>query len=68
MMETNLWISPSDLWMIGDNYDKDIAGAIKAGWHTLWINRRGLAAPEVLPDISVLNDDEFVAALAKEFT
>ena len=68
MIETNLWISPSDLWMIGDNYDKDIAGAIKAGWHTLWINRRGLPAPEVLPDISVLNDDEFVAALAKEFT
>ena len=68
MMETRLDLSPSDLWMIGDNYDKDIAGAIAAGWHSLWINRRGLPAPNLLPDISVLNDSEFVAALAKEFT
>lgn len=68
MMEEHLGLSPSDLWMVGDNYDKDIAGAIKAGWHTLWINRRGLPAPEILPDISVLNDAEFVEALEKEFT
>ena len=68
MMETRLALSHSDLWMIGDNYDKDIAGAIAAGWHSLWINRRGLPAPDLLPDISVLNDSEFVAALAKEFT
>ena len=68
MMETRLDLSHSDLWMIGDNYDKDIAGAIAAGWHSLWINRRGLPAPDLLPDISVLNDSEFVAALAKEFT
>ncbi|MBR2992776.1 MAG: HAD family hydrolase [Clostridiales bacterium] len=68
MMETRLDLSHSDLWMIGDNYDKDIAGAITSGWHSLWINRRGLPAPDLLPDISVLNDSEFVAALAKEFT
>ena len=68
MMESRLGISPSDLWMIGDNYDKDIAGAIAAGWHSLWINRRGLPAPDALPDITVLNDDEFTSALAKEFT
>ena len=68
MMESRLGLSPSDLWMIGDNYDKDIAGAIAAGWHSLWINRRGLPAPDALPDITVLNDDEFVSALAKEFT
>jgi putative hydrolase of the HAD superfamily len=68
MMETRLGLSPSELWMVGDNYDKDIAGAIKSGWHTLWINRRGLPAPESLPDISVLTDEEFATALAKEFT
>ena len=67
MMESRLGLSPSDLWMIGDNYDKDIAGAITAGWHSLWINRRGLPAPEALPDISVLNDTEFVNALEKVF-
>ena len=68
MMETRLELSPDALWMVGDNYDKDIAGAITSGWHTLWINRRGLPAPEKLPNISVLNDAEFVASLAKEFT
>ena len=68
MMESRLDLSPSDLWMIGDNYAKDITGAIKAGWHSLWINRRGLPAPEKLPDISVLTDTEFAKALEKEFT
>ena len=68
MMESRLELSPSELWMVGDNYDKDIAGAITSGWHTLWINRRVLPQPERLPDISVLNDTEFVASLAKEFT
>ena len=68
MMESRLELSPSELWMVGDNYDKDIEGAITSGWHTLWINRRGLPQPERLPDISVLNDTEFVASLAKEFT
>ena len=67
MMEDRLGLFPSDLWMVGDNYDKDIAGAVKAGWHSLWINRRRLPAPEVIPDISVLDDAEFVEALAKEF-
>ena len=68
MMEKRLDLSPSDLWMIGDNYDKDIAGAITSGWHSLWLNRRGIPDPDALPDITVLNDDEFVSALAKEFT
>lgn len=68
MIENRLALPSSDLWMIGDNYDKDIAGAIAAGWHSLWINRRGLPAPDALPDITVLNDDEFVSALTKEFT
>ncbi len=68
MMEERLDLSPSDLWMIGDNYDKDIKGAIENNWHTLWLNRRGLPDPEHLPDISVLTDEEFIAALAKEFT
>jgi len=68
MMESRLELSPSELWMVGDNYDKDIAGAITSGWHTLWINRRVLPQPERLPDISVLNDAEFVVSLAKEFT
>ena len=64
MMESKLDLTPSNLWMIGDSYKHDITGAISAGWHTLWINRRGLPSQEKDPDIIVLNDDELVAALS----
>ena len=65
MMESRLGLIPSDIWMIGDNYDKDIAPAVKAGWHSVWINRRGLPPPERRPDIEVFTDDELTEALLK---
>lgn len=68
MMEEKLDLKPSDLWMIGDSYKHDIAGAINAGWHSLWINRRFLPDPERLPDVMVLSDSDLISALAKEFT
>ena len=64
MMESLLDLSPSDMWMIGDSYKHDITGAIDAGWHSLWINRRGLPAKEINPDITVLNDDELINAIS----
>ena len=67
MMESSLGLTPSDIWMIGDNYEKDIAGAISAGWHTLWINRRGLPSPVKRPDIEVPGDAELVEVFEKEF-
>ena len=63
MMESLLDLSPSDMWMIGDSYKHDITGAIDAGWHSLWINRRGLPAQDINPDITVLNDDELINAI-----
>lgn len=68
MMEEKLGLKPSDLWMIGDSYKHDITGAINAGWHSLWINRRFLPDPVRLPDITVLSDADLISALAKEFT
>ena len=68
MMEDKLALKPSDLWMIGDSYKHDITGAINAGWHSLWINRRFLPDPGRLPDISVLSDADLVSALKKTFT
>ena len=63
LMEERLNLSPSDLWMVGDNYDKDITGAIDSGWHSIWINRRYLPAPERKPDIEVFTDDELTSLL-----
>lgn len=64
ILEEKLCLTPSDLWMIGDSYKHDISGAIEAGWHSLWINRRGLPSPEFCPDIEVRNDKELEDALA----
>ena len=63
LMEERLSLSPSDLWMVGDNYDKDIIGAIDSGWHSIWINRRNLPTPDKIPDIEVKTDDELTELL-----
>ena len=71
IIEEKLSLKPDELWMIGDNYDKDITGALDAGWHSIWINRRGLPAPERKPDIEVLTDDELtekLIELAKQYS
>ena len=67
MMEKKLGLDPSSIWMIGDSYKHDIEGAIGAGWHSVWINRRRLPSPAVSPDIEVDSDDELIKALARVF-
>lgn len=63
MFEERFNLAPTDLWMIGDSYKHDIAGAIEAGWHSLWINRRGIPTPQVSATIEVKNDKELEEAL-----
>ena len=67
MIEEKLGLTPDELWMIGDNYDKDIVGAIDSGWHSVWINRRNLPLPDRLPDYEVRTDDELTQLLLKGF-
>jgi len=67
MFEMKFGLEPSDLWMIGDSYKHDIKGALDAGWHALWINRRFLGPQEITPDITVESDEELTDALRKEF-
>ncbi len=67
MFEEKLGLKPDDLWMIGDNYDKDITGALDSGWHSVWINRRTLPAPERRPDYEVLTDKELTDLLQTDF-
>lgn len=67
MLEEKLGLKPDDLWMIGDNYDKDITGALDSGWHSIWINRRNLPTPERLPDYEVLTDKELTNLLLTDF-
>lgn len=67
MFEKRFNLAPTDLWMIGDSYKHDIAGAIEAGWHSIWINRRNLPEPERLPDFEVKNDKELTTLLMNVF-
>ena len=64
LIEDRLGLAPSDIWRIGDSYKHDITGAIDSGWHTIWINRRGLPSPDIRPDIEVAADEGLIAALA----
>ena len=67
MFEKKFGLKPDDLWMIGDSYKHDIKGALDAGWHALWINRRFLGPQEITPDITVESDKELNEALRKAF-
>ena len=67
MFESRWNLKPDGLWMIGDSYKHDIKGALDAGWHALWINRRFLGPQEVMPDITVESDEELTNALMREF-
>ncbi len=38
--------APPEAWlMVGDNLRADVAGALAAGWRSVWVNRRGAARP-----------------------
>ena len=67
LIENKLGLTPDELWMIGDNYDKDITGALDSGWHSVWINRRYLPEPSRLPDFEVTTDSELTALLRESF-
>lgn len=42
---------------VGDSIENDIKGAKKAGWYTLWFNRRGLPLPEIQPNYYVDSEE-----------
>ena len=67
LMEERLGLQSSDMWMIGDSYKHDISGALNAGWHALWLNRRGITVDGPMPDIEVLTDEELIGKLREEF-
>ena len=63
--EARLGAAPSDCWFVGDTYDCDVLGPLRAGWHCIWFNRRGrvLEAGNPLPDIEVSTEEELVHAV-----
>ena len=58
--EEKTGFTPERLWMIGDNYETDITGALAAGWHALWLNRKKEKIPAggALPDYEAETEEE----------
>lgn len=40
-----LGVEPAGLLMVGDNYERDIAGALETGFRALWVDRVAAGAP-----------------------
>jgi len=41
---------PGQLAMVGDSWNDDVQGALKAGWTVLWLNREGRPRPDLDPE------------------
>ena len=52
-------------WMLGDSFESDIVGAHKAGWHSVWINRRRRIAKDrnIVPDYITYSEKEMIDVL-----
>ncbi|MDO5107872.1 MAG: HAD family hydrolase [Coriobacteriaceae bacterium] len=63
--EERLGADPSDCWFVGDTYDCDVLGPLRAGWHCIWFNRRAriLEAGDPAPDIEVATEVELISAV-----
>ena len=65
MIEQRIGLEPEELWFVGDSYVNDVAGAKRAGWKSLWFNRRGHKIPEMdfQPDLQAASERELLEAV-----
>lgn len=67
--EETMGLMPQNTWYVGDSYENDMVGAARAGWHTVWMNRRGKEVPvgaEVRPERIVSSDEELLEMMRRE--
>ena len=58
-----------EIYMVGDSYDKDMLGAINAGWRTVWMNHRRHPLPEGAkePDYTAYSELELQKICEEKF-
>ena len=56
-----LKLKASDVWMVGDDLDRDIAGAQKAGIYSIWVDWQKKGLPESSP----VRPDRIVSSIAE---
>lgn len=61
-VQEKLNLDPEETWFIGDTFEVDVDGAIRAGWHVIWYNHRKRMAPtkEIRPDYEVRTEEELL--------
>ena len=63
--ERKMKLEDAEVYFVGDSYECDMAGAMNAGWHGIWMNRRGRRIPEGgrVPDYQVSSEEELEKVL-----
>lgn len=61
-----LGVRPQECWYVGDTFGNDIVPAAEAGWHAVWLNRRGHAVPEAPVPDAIVSTEEEMAELVEE--
>ena len=61
-VEKALQVSPEELCMIGDSYSSDIAGAMEAGWKTIWLdkNKTEIQNEKKAADLTVNTEEQLL--------
>lgn len=57
----NLDVSPAEAWMVGDDLERDVAGAQKVGIYGIWVDWRG----EGLPELSTVQPDRIIRNISE---
>ena len=54
-VEQSMGLDRTSMYMVGDSYPNEMAGAINAGWKSIWFTHRGsvLEAGNPVPDYQV---------------
>lgn len=59
---SKLGIRKADICMIGDDYDKDILGAVKSGVTSFWLTAEGKLDPKLEKKVTIIRDfDELIS-------
>lgn len=66
-VEKALHAGPEELCMIGDSYSSDIAGAMEAGWKTIWLdkNRTEIPSERKKADLTVNTEEELLKTIKR---
>ncbi|MBC2248748.1 HAD family hydrolase [Listeria sp. FSL L7-0123] len=70
LVAKQIGIDGVETYYIGDSFENDVIGSKNAGWHSIWLNRRGHLEPEdaaYYPDYCVENEQELFALLQEIF-